>query len=756
MKIRTKILLPVALFLVVTAATGVFFIVRSLNAISRDQTTSIMGINDDTLQQVVDREIEVLQASIDAVGREALNQAALFAQHEAVIAAYRVALSGNIADEESAQSQRARDMLREEFRPIIAGFVANTESSDLRLHFHLPNARSLVRLWRDGWQTTRDGVRLDVSDDISPFRRTVTTINREPHRSITGIEIGRGGFVIRGLSAVTAPDGEHLGSNEILRPFLSALEALPQDGDLSVFIYMDANQLPVARALQDPERYPVLEQRYVRTDAIGEASIIELITADFLDRGRAERAFQRRENLAMASFPIQDFSDETVGVAVLAIDTTDTDAAIATVDERFNTLIIFLAYAIVVGLAVVIVVVIAMLVLTTRIFFRPINIAGAALADIASGEGDLTREIAIHSDDEAGFLSEAFNTFIGKLKKIVQKIQDAATRNMEIKDRLDDSSTEIATAIHEITDTTTSMGSQVDTLNENVDSSIREIARIVENIASLRDTVEAQTTSVAQSTSAIEQMVASIRSMEGIARAKKESMVQLTRATKVGGEKLEDTLTVAGEINDSIDDILELVTLINNVAAQTNLLSMNAAIEAAHAGDAGKGFAVVADEIRKLAEDSRASAENISAILNGVVERVQNIYQSSRATRDAFDAVDSNVSQFTQAFEEIHANASELTLGCDEVLRAVTSLSTISEEVKDGTRTMEESSGVVHSSIGRVRDISAVVSHGVGEIDTGTRDITRSIELVAEQVGTLGDTAGLLSSEVARFKTTAD
>ncbi|MDA3940625.1 MAG: methyl-accepting chemotaxis protein [Spirochaetia bacterium] len=87
-------------------------------------------------------------------------------------------------------------MLREELRPFIDGFKEQTGRSLIKIHFHLPNARSLVRLWREGYQTTRDGVKIDISDDLSSFRNTVLQINNESHTPITGIEVGRGGFAV--------------------------------------------------------------------------------------------------------------------------------------------------------------------------------------------------------------------------------------------------------------------------------------------------------------------------------------------------------------------------------------------------------------------------------------------------------------------------------------------------------------------------------------------------------------------------------
>lgn len=170
-----------------------------------------------------------LLRQIDLIGFRALSIASLFSREDTVIRSYKTALSGNIDDPASTRSQQARDSLRKQFKSIMEGYSGSTQGKVLKIHFHLPNARSLVRLWRDGYQTKIDGKKVDISDDLSSFRNTVIQVNKEPYKPITGIEIGRGGFAIRGIVPVSNSNGRHLGSVEVLYPFSEVFDNLKND-----------------------------------------------------------------------------------------------------------------------------------------------------------------------------------------------------------------------------------------------------------------------------------------------------------------------------------------------------------------------------------------------------------------------------------------------------------------------------------------------------------------------------------------------
>ena len=119
----------------------------------------------------------------------------------------------------------ARQKLRVVMGAYIDGLKNQTGAKDFQIHFHVPSGRSLARLWRSNWQAMRNGKKVDISDDLTSFRKTVVQINQGDHKPLSGIEVGRGGFAIRGLSPVKGFDGEHVGSVEILGSFDEVLSA---------------------------------------------------------------------------------------------------------------------------------------------------------------------------------------------------------------------------------------------------------------------------------------------------------------------------------------------------------------------------------------------------------------------------------------------------------------------------------------------------------------------------------------------------
>ena len=146
--------------------------------------------------------------------------------------------------------------------------------------------------------------------------------------------------------------------------------------------------------------------------------------------------------------------------------------------------------------------------------------------------------------------------------------------------------------------------------------------------------------SVEESTASVNEMIASLKNLDKMTNARRESASRLVETAKNGGEKLSNTVEVVRNINNSIGSISDMIKIIDGIAAQTNLLAMNAAIEAAHAGDAGRGFAVVADEIRSLAETTSNNSQEIGSIIRDVMEKIHIAAESSEDTIQAFQDID--------------------------------------------------------------------------------------------------------------------
>jgi methyl-accepting chemotaxis protein len=208
---------------------------------------------------------------------------------------------------------------------------------------------------------------------------------------------------------------------------------------------------------------------------------------------------------------------------------------------------------------------------------------------------------------------------------------------------------------------------------------------------------------------------------------------------------------VAG-IAESIGTIKDMATVIKGVAGQTNLLAMNAAIEAAHAGEAGRGFAVVADEIRKLSEKTGASSKEISSTISDVTKRIEEAASTRKATSGAFDAISSRIGDVSRSITEIYSNVAEMQTGGRQILEAMSDLKGRTADLEDRSRDFDSATGRLVEGMDSLHRLSAEVVANIDEISTGISYIggsVRGIAAEAEKAEAVGDR---LDKELGLFK----
>jgi len=402
------------------------------------------------------------------------------------------------------------------------------------------------------------------------------------------------------------------------------------------------------------------------------------------------------------------------------------------------------------SIALILAVIIIYLVLSSTT--APIVKVSDTLKDISEGEGDLTRTIAVSSKDEVGDLALYFNKTLGKIKDLVLIIKKQAGILKDIGNDLASNMTETAAAVNEITANIQSIKGRVLNQSASVTETNATMEQVIANINKLNGHVENQSRNVSQASSAIEEMVANISSVTNTLVNNAANVKTLQEASETGKTGLQEVATDIQEISRESEGLLEINAVMENIASQTNLLSMNAAIEAAHAGEAGKGFAVVADEIRKLAESSGEQSKTIGTVLKKIAESIKKITTSTNNVLTRFEAIDTGVKTVSLQEENIRNAMEEQGQGSKQVLQSASSLSGLTQQVKSGSEEMLNGSQEVMKESQNLEKVTQEITSGMNEMASGADQINVAVHNVNEMTQKNREAIDALIKEVSRFK----
>jgi len=366
---------------------------------------------------------------------------------------------------------------------------------------------------------------------------------------------------------------------------------------------------------------------------------------------------------------------------------------------------------------------------------------------------DLCQEIKAGSRDELGKLSTDLESFRLSLVDSIEGIKSHSEENMVTKDLLRNSVIDSGESLVRVDQSVDKIGSSAERLDESMQTAVGAVKSTFDLVTNLSGQITDQHGMIADTSAAITEVISSVNSISSTTDSSRKKMSSLVVTSRDGREKLLETKESIDKINGAIETILGMVEIIENISSQTNLLSMNAAIEAAHAGDAGKGFAVVSEEIRKLADSASISTHEMSEEIQRIVETIQTASESSEVTFSAFNVISQEVEQADRIFSELHNAIDELKAGGQQIQNSTVALRDFSDTVEQTAHSISSNTRQVMDEVEKVNTIAHEVNNESREITENMENIKGKMKNVEEASKQMEQGSITLNQIASQFKT---
>ena len=388
----------------------------------------------------------------------------------------------------------------------------------------------------------------------------------------------------------------------------------------------------------------------------------------------------------------------------------------------------------------------------TRLMLISLNAMHGTMQDIAEGDGDLTARLDVKGNDEISAIGSAFNKFVGSIHGMVSNVSESAASLAAVGKALSGSVDAISGGVSGIANDIETLNFSVGEQSASVAETSATVTQIAKTIESLTRQIEGQSSAVTESSASVQQMLSNIAEISTNLTKASSGFDELKETAANGRESLNAVQNLVNKLSLQSDSLLEANSVIEDIAAQTNLLAMNAAIEAAHAGEAGKGFAVVADEIRKLAENSAAQSKTIAAGLKAAVSSIKTIAQATATADVSFESVSTKIGSVAALAENVSLAMLEQNEGSRQVIEALQDIENVTESILSGTVEMNAGTETILKEINRLSGISQQVQERSSSIAKSAEAINEVVAEIVSRGGANREAVGVLVDITSKFK----
>ena len=347
--------------------------------------------------------------------------------------------------------------------------------------------------------------------------------------------------------------------------------------------------------------------------------------------------------------------------------------------------------------------------------------------DIGS-KGDLTSRIDIAMKDDIGALSSEINLFMNDLSSMVSDIKMETYIVENSAENLSESLKVSNDALANMKQTAEKIMEEGEHQKSLVENARNDVVNVTRSVLDVEQQIEQQSASIRQSSRSVTEMAESIEAVAELAVQADNVSAGLKDSSGKGESAIKSAVNAIMEIQTASNEVQDIVKVIQKIASQTNLLSMNAAIEAAHAGAIGQGFAVVADEVRSLASSSSVSAKNIAEHIKDMVEKIQKGVESIQLAGSAFTEINTGIANTSDLVRTIAHSMEAQRIGADETIKSTESVVSSIELIQQLTKQQHEFADNVESSINKIVTASQEISASLEKNTENSRKLECAID----------------------------